>query len=109
MEQFLKFVETEWDVVSAAPGTFAFLAVLMFGVSYLWHRERIKKLTEQKQLRDDDIAYLKEKTGSGDVREIAQRVSRIEAELKELGETDFAAQYTDMVNGLKPLPEHFST
>jgi len=54
MEKLLHIIENEWVVVSAAPMTFAMLAVLMFGISYLWHRERIKKLTEQKKLLDDD-------------------------------------------------------
>ncbi|MEP2890457.1 hypothetical protein [Tateyamaria sp.] len=104
MEKFLNFMDTEWDVVSAAPGTFAFLAMLMFGVSYLWHRERIKKLTEQKQLRDDDIAYLKEKTGSDDLVGVIDRVTAVENELRELGETDFVAIYNG-AKSISDLPE----
>ena len=83
-------------MISQAPATFVVLAVLMFGASYLWHRERIKKLTEQKQIRDDDLAYLKDKTGSNNVRAIAERVAVIESELKELGDTDFAGLWNVM-------------
>jgi len=101
MEKLLNFVEEEWAVVSQAPMTFVVLAALMFGISYLWHRERIKKLTEQKQLRDDDIARLKEKTGSDDLAGVIDRITAVEGELRELGETDFVAVW----NGEKKISD----
>ncbi len=96
MENLLNFVKAEWDVISQAPFTFGVIALLMFGASYAWHRERINSLKEQKKIRDEDLAYLKDKTGSDDVRAIAQRVTAVEDELKELGETDFAKQFMDL-------------
>ena len=104
MEILLNLVKSEWAVISQAPVTFVTIAVAMFGLSYLWHRERIKKLTEQKQLRDDDIAYLKDKTGSDDLNVAMERVAAIEAELKELGETDLVAIWNGK-NKISDFPE----
>lgn len=52
--ELLNYLVQEWAVIRQAPVTFASLAVMMFGLSYLFRRDVIRRLKEQKQLRDED-------------------------------------------------------
>ena len=102
---FVKYLEKEWIVISQTPFTFITLALLMFGISFIFHREVIKRLKEQKQLRDDDLAYLKENTGTESLKSVVDRLSTVESKLKDLGEEDFLTTYTKARGKISDLPK----
>ena len=90
LESFVSHLFKEWEIVWAAPAAIAFISIAAFSLSFAWHREVISRLKQQKQIRDDDLAYLRDKTGAPDLKGVIERVASIEEELRKAGEIDFA-------------------
>lgn len=98
MEKVLKYLISEWNVVSGAPFTIAMLTLLTFGVTYWIFRERLKSTKELLDLRDKKIADFELKTGASSPDEAKARMDALEARVDALSpRTISAAQRQSMV------------
>lgn len=88
MEAFVSYVVKEWAVIRQAPGIFILAIIVVGGILYGAMNFRydgvIDGLTQRLNLRDDQIAQLKEKVGTASPDEIKSRIANLEAQIKSI-------------------------
>jgi len=101
MEKLLEIAEKEWAVVSGAPITIAVIALAIWAVVSYLYKERLDSAKELLALKSQQLSEIQERTGAENPEDVSARLAKVEAELSELGETDFVAIY----NGAKKISD----
>lgn len=109
MDDFLKYIVSEWAVIRQTPVVFVAAILVVIGLVYFaidWrYSSVISSLKERISLRDDQIGQLKDKVGTASPDEIKARIDRLESEVKALSPRRLSdAQRSQLTTGLRRLP-----
>ena len=104
MEKLLEIAEKEWAVVSGALITIAIIALAIWAVVRYLYKERRDSAKELLDLKSQQLSEIQERTGAESPEDVSNRLAKVEAELRELGETDFVAIYSG-AKKISDLPE----
>ena len=95
MIDILEYLQSEWDVVSSAPFTFAIVAAMVIGLVFLIFKERLKSVKELLELKEKKIADFKANTGASSPEEAGARIKALEDRFEELDNLDLLGLYND--------------
>ena len=93
MEKLIQIAEKEWAVVSGAPITMALIAIAVWAIVRHLYKDRLARARELLDLKSAQLSEIQNRTGATSPEEVIDRLSKVETELRELGETDFAAAF----------------
>ena len=91
----IEIIKNEWSVISGAPFALVSLVVIIWIVIHRIYKERFKSVNELLALRNQKIEAIVDGTGSTSIEEALSRITVLETELKELGETDLVAIFNE--------------
>lgn len=93
MEAFVGYLQAEWDVVRQVYPTIITIVVIISGLIYRIFQARLSAVKELLEFKTAQLKDIQNRTGTESPEEVAARLSAVEAQLKELGETDFVALF----------------